>query len=215
MSAVMRSRTGSSLKPGANTNTSTGAPTTPSRLISDITTMKLPPMTATNSRIASIGPRLRYPASTGTNACENAPSANSRRKKFGIRNATKNASAAGVAPKKYDNTMSRTSPEMRDRNVMLATMLPWRPRFCVCCAGGPSSNAELIVADPSAVEPSRAVPSSSGRLVDTNPSQRHIVALHFFPNPSRRPAWPIVHPPANARGKAKNAAVRMRASVRW
>ncbi len=30
----------------------------------------------------------------------------------------------GVAPKKYDSTMSRTNPEMRDRNVMLATTLP-------------------------------------------------------------------------------------------
>jgi hypothetical protein len=51
---------------------------------------------------------VRYSDSTGTKACENAPSANSRRRKFGMRNATKKASAAGPAPKLVAITVSRT-----------------------------------------------------------------------------------------------------------
>ena len=55
---------------------------------------------------------------TGTKAVENEPSANSRRMKFGMRNATQNASVIQFAPKVVLNTWSRTSPKTRLNSVI-------------------------------------------------------------------------------------------------
>ena len=58
---------------------------------------------------------------TGTNACENAPSAKKRRMRFGILNATVNASMTGPEPNQAENAMSRARPVMRDNSVMKPT----------------------------------------------------------------------------------------------
>ena len=68
----------------------------------------VPRVWATRSRTSAGSRVVRYSDSTGTKACEKAPSANSRRRKFGMRKATKNASAAGPAPKVVAMTVSRT-----------------------------------------------------------------------------------------------------------
>src|SRR5699024_1807256 len=54
---------------------------------------------------------------TGTNDCANAPSANSRRMKLGILNATRNASICGPAPNSTANSTSRANPNTRDVRV--------------------------------------------------------------------------------------------------
>ena len=56
-------------------------------------------------------------------AWENAPSANSRRKKLGILKARKNTSASAPAPKKNATTISRTSPNTREIKVITDTRL--------------------------------------------------------------------------------------------
>ena len=63
----------------------------------------------------------RYSENTGTKAWEKAPSANRRRMKLGILKATKNASVPPLAPNIRANTISRTSPSMRDRKVIRPT----------------------------------------------------------------------------------------------
>jgi hypothetical protein len=49
-------------------------------------------------------------AEHGTKACENAPSANRRRSRFGIRKATTKASIAAPAPKRIASSVSRDEP---------------------------------------------------------------------------------------------------------
>jgi hypothetical protein len=63
---------------------------------------------STSVRVFSGDSRLRYSARIGTNACENAPSPNSLRSRFGMRNATKNASVASPAPNARAMKKSRT-----------------------------------------------------------------------------------------------------------
>ena len=63
-----------------------------------------------------------YSMRIGTNACEKAPSANSRLKKLGILKAIINASKAGLAPNTMASSMSRKKPSTREIIVMLATM---------------------------------------------------------------------------------------------
>ena len=63
-----------------------------------------------------------YSVRTGIKACENAPSANSRLKKFGIRKATTKVSKSLPAPKTLSRTMSRTKPKTRDNIVIALTI---------------------------------------------------------------------------------------------
>ncbi|GAE49683.1 hypothetical protein XPU_1215 [Xanthomonas arboricola pv. pruni str. MAFF 311562] len=56
---------------------------------------------------------------TGTKAVANEPSANSRRRKLGIRNATQNASVTALAPKVVEIAWSRIRPNTRDTMVIL------------------------------------------------------------------------------------------------
>ena len=56
-------------------------------------------------------------ASTGTNAWLNAPSANSRRSRLGMRKATLKASVMALAPKAEAMSSSRIRPVMRDASV--------------------------------------------------------------------------------------------------
>src|SRR5688572_9663855 len=72
-----------------------------------------------NCLTADLSWRVRYSDNTGTNACEKAPSANKRRRKFGILKATKNASAAAPSPNIAAKTVSLTRPRIRENNVAL------------------------------------------------------------------------------------------------
>ncbi len=71
----------------------------------------------------------RVSARIGTKACENAPSANSRRSRFGMRNATLNASVHALAPKAAAISSSRTRPVMREASVSRETVDAARSRF--------------------------------------------------------------------------------------
>ncbi len=70
----------------------------PITVTSDRNHASVPIAPSTSSRTSSCGRCTLYSETTGTNACENAPSANSRRMKFGILNATRNASISTPAP---------------------------------------------------------------------------------------------------------------------
>ena len=75
-----------------------GAATMPIAVASTRATNRTVLIESIRPRVSSSVCRLRYSERIGTNACENAPSANSRRSRFGMRNATKNASVAKPAP---------------------------------------------------------------------------------------------------------------------
>ena len=66
-----------------------------------------------NRRAASAPSSVSTRVNSGTNAAENAPSANSLRKKLGSLNATKKASATGPAPSRAAIRMSRANPSTR------------------------------------------------------------------------------------------------------
>ena len=107
----------SSRKPMPNTPANSGAPTTPTTVVTSSANPSEPATLSMNCLTTSCGSFLRFSDRTGTNAWENAPSANSRRRKFGIRNATKKASAAALSPNRAANTVSRTMPNTRDSRV--------------------------------------------------------------------------------------------------
>ena len=71
--------------------------------------------------VASLPCFSRLAASTGTKAWLKAPSANSRRNRLGMRNATLNASVNALAPKVEAINNSRTSPVMREASVRRET----------------------------------------------------------------------------------------------
>ena len=81
----------------------------------------MPATWLTSSRVSAWLACVRYSEITGTNACENAPSAKNRRSRFGILNATAKASMTGPEPNHAENAMSRARPVMRDNSVMLPT----------------------------------------------------------------------------------------------
>ena len=99
ISTVRSKRSPSARKPGANTKASTGAATTPTRVTTKSSSPNTPLTPATSSRTSPWLFRTLYSEITGTKACEKAPSAVSRRMKFGILNATRKASIRGPAPK--------------------------------------------------------------------------------------------------------------------
>ena len=80
-------------------------------------------------RVSSAELRFLNCDRTGTNAWENAPSANMRRSRLGILKATKNASVARLAPKMRANRKSRTYPITRLTMVRLLTANRARSRF--------------------------------------------------------------------------------------
>ncbi len=81
----------------------------------------MPVARSIKSRVSAGERVVRYSEITGTNACEKAPSPKNLRSRFGILNATANASITGPAPNHVENAMSRASPVTRDRNVNVAT----------------------------------------------------------------------------------------------
>ena len=71
---------------------------TPMMVTTDRNQAIVPMALSISSRTSSCGRWTLYSETTGTKAWENAPSANSRRMKFGILNATRNASISRPAP---------------------------------------------------------------------------------------------------------------------
>src|SRR6202171_884670 len=83
----------------------------------------------TRSRVAS-SPRARlYSARIGTNACENAPSANSLRRILGRRNAASKASICKPAPNPTAFRLSRTRPVILESSVNALTVDSALSRF--------------------------------------------------------------------------------------
>ena len=78
------------------------------------------------SNASSLLLSVKYSVKTGMNAMVSDPSAKRRRNRFGIRRATKKASAAIPDPKIVAMTISRTSPRIRLRSVKKA-MTPAAP----------------------------------------------------------------------------------------
>ena len=101
-----------------------------------------------NTWVASSPCCWRLAANTGTKAWLNAPSANRRRNKLGIRNATLKASVMALAPKVEAISSSRIKPVMRETRVKPETMEAdlnndtlWsvaRPRLAFWAGFGPS-----------------------------------------------------------------------------
>ena len=120
---------GSAANPGAVTYTISGAATTPSTAATTSAMNSTLATQSTRARVSSGDCRLRYSPRIGTKACENAPSANSRRSRLGMRKATKKASVASPAPNTRAMKKSRTSPNTRDNSVMLLMVASARSRF--------------------------------------------------------------------------------------
>jgi len=85
-------------KPGANTRINQGASRIASAVITNRDAVSTPVTRSTSAFTAAWSPLALYSARTGTNAIENEPSADNRRMKLGILNATTNASIAALAP---------------------------------------------------------------------------------------------------------------------
>ena len=85
-------------KPGAKAGMIHGAASTASAVSTISAASRVPATRSTRALTAAWSPRALYSARTGTKAIENEPSAESRRRKFGIRKATTKASIAGLAP---------------------------------------------------------------------------------------------------------------------
>ena len=111
-------------QPVPNNAATTGDNTTPTSVTIVTKVPSVPATRAMSSRCSSNVLPCLYSVNTGTNACANAPSANSRRKKLGILFAKKNTSAAAPAPMRFAMTTSRAKPNTREIRVMKLTMMP-------------------------------------------------------------------------------------------
>src|SRR6185295_6294953 len=120
---------GSAAKPGADRYTTRGASTMPTAAAASSARNSAVETQSTSARVASGDSRLRTSPRIGTKACENAPSANRRRIRLGMRRATKKASVARPAPNSRAMTKSRTKPRILDNSVMLLTVPRARSMF--------------------------------------------------------------------------------------
>ncbi len=107
----------------------TGAAATPSAVAARSARVNSVAARSTSSLVSESPRRVLYSERTGTKACENAPSANRRRSRLGMRKATKKASVARPAPNSLAITTSRMNPRMRDTSVMLLTVASAFSRF--------------------------------------------------------------------------------------
>ncbi len=99
MRPIVSRSVASSVKPYANMRTISGEKTMPSVTSEKSITTRIESVFCASSR-ASFSPLMtRYSVYTGMNDIVSAPSATSRRSRFGIRNATKNPSSDADAPK--------------------------------------------------------------------------------------------------------------------
>ena len=127
---------GSAKKPGAMTRTTHGAARMPRRdrppRISSII-----PVTTRSMRSVSARERVvTCSVKTGMKADDSAPSATSRRRRFGSRKATKKASVAAPAPKARAMTRSRRKPRIRLASVAALTTAAARATARRAVGGG-------------------------------------------------------------------------------
>ena len=108
---------GSEVQPGAMTRTIHGAASMPRTETAQSATAVAPATARSILRKPARPSCVREEVNTGMNAVESAPSARRRRRRLGMRKATKKASVTGPAPKARATTMSRTNPRMRLRRV--------------------------------------------------------------------------------------------------
>ncbi len=113
---------GSCFNPLAIIQTNTGAAATPITQVSSKAQLKRVATRSISSLVAASPSLARLAASTGTNAWLNAPSANRRRNRFGMRKATLKASVMALAPKVEAISSSRTRPVIRDTKVKSETV---------------------------------------------------------------------------------------------
>ena len=109
-------------RPLASSQTSTGAPMTPITQVSTSAQTSTVAVASIRRCVTSSPSCTRLAPRIGTKACENAPSANSRRSRLGIRKATLKASVAAVAPKSAATNCSRTNPVTREARVSRETV---------------------------------------------------------------------------------------------
>src|SRR5436190_13811925 len=123
-------------RPEAMSQTTTGAAATPATQVR-ISALKRTVATASmRSRVAESPSAARTRARVGTNACEKAPSPNSRRSRFGMRKATLKASKDAPAPNIEAMTTSRNKPLMREASVKSEIVDAARSRFMEGPGGG-------------------------------------------------------------------------------
>ena len=164
----------------------------------------------------------RYSEITGTKACENAPSAKKRRSRFGIRNATANASITGPAPNQVENAMSRASPVQPRQQRHGADHGGRREQAIGRGARSIREGSALALASRLRLPAHRASRGSRGPighrldLPTGAPNNTALFRLRPGPRPERT-HWPISNPRRSAPGKPiKRRAhnVAMRSSVR-
>ena len=146
------------------------------------------PTRPTRSRVAS-SPRCRwYSARIGTKACENAPSANIRRRMLGRRNAAWNASICRPAPNSVACRLSRTRPVMRDSSVMPLTVDKALSRFTE--DGGLEGAGGGRIASLARQAGNPVIMSGFSRIPQIFKSTRQDKQLHgqFGPSKEARPA---------------------------
>ena len=129
MNRVITTAASNCTNPEAISHTMIGAPTMPSAHVTR-SAQNSTVATASTSERATPSPSLvRVAASSGTKACENAPSANRRRNRLGMRNATLNASIQAPAPNSAACRTWLTRPVTREASVSRETVDAARSRF--------------------------------------------------------------------------------------
>ena len=113
---------GSCFSPLAISQTSTGAAATPITQVSSSAQASKVATRLTSTWVAASPFWALLAASTGTNAWLNAPSANRRRNRLGMRKATLKASVMALAPNVEATSSSRTRPVIRDTSVNRETV---------------------------------------------------------------------------------------------
>jgi hypothetical protein len=108
-------------KPGAMAVTTAGANRIPRMVISVSRAVRSVKATFASSQASSCVFFFRYSVKIGTKETVSEPSARSRRRRLGMRKATKKASVAMPAPKNPATTMSRMKPKTRESMVAAPT----------------------------------------------------------------------------------------------
>jgi len=132
---VRASFSGSAPKPGAMRRTKSGAPQIPIAHTTDSITASDQKVVAASRKADGRPCCVRVSVKTGMKAAERAPSPKSSRAVFGMRKATKNASAASPAPKVWAISMSRTYPRTRLTNVAPLTTEAAAAKWCGGASG--------------------------------------------------------------------------------
>ena len=109
-------------KPGAIILTINGEKIIPAMLTTVRISTKKVRTTLAKKNASSFDLFCKYSVKTGINDTENEPSAKSLLKRFGIRKATKNASAAIPEPKKLAIRISLTNPRILLKKVKIPTI---------------------------------------------------------------------------------------------